>query len=352
MGRIKTLVAILTLTLGWTVLVQAEPLKPEHVAADAKWLAHLDADAARSSPVVQEFCEECLKDWPGSHEWTELREKWDVDFAKDLHGVTLYGAKIARHHNVAIIHANLNKEAMLKKLEKMCVETAKHGAHTIYMWTKHKETKHEYPVAVALFKPDTLVVSSDVDVVKSALDVLDGKSPSLAGKESPLTTNIPSGTIFLARATGLKDAEAADKFPVFKLLEQFSYAKGQRDDKWFGQFQVVADSPQVAEKIKEVYKGHLAGLWLHFHGHPGVLKLLDTIQLKVDGSTLQGSFEAPVGQVVEQVPTICKAFKEHWKHHLKMCHKMLSKYKMYEKKMHERPEKKEHDHSPESRKEM
>jgi hypothetical protein len=303
---------------------------------------------------MKKFCEECLKEWPGSHEWVaELREKWDIDLGKDLHGITLYGPKTARHPHVAIVHVSLNKETLLKKLEKMCVETTKHGAHTIFTWKMHKEWKHGHPVSVALYKPDTLVVASSVELVKSALDVLDGKAPSLAGKESPLTTNIPRGAIIFARATNLEKAEAADKFPVFKLLRQFSYAEGQRDDQWFGQFQVVTESPQVAEKVKEAWQGHVAGLWLFFHAQPGVLKLLDKIQFKVDGSTLQGSFEAPAAQVAEQMPAFCKAFKEHWERHLKMCHKMLSKYKMYEEKMRERHEKKkEHEHTPESRKEM
>lgn len=343
MGRIKALVAALTLTLGWTVVVHAEPLKPENVAADAKWVAHFDGDAARSSPVMKKFCEECLKDWPGSHEWTtELREKWDINLYKDLHGITLYGPKVARHPHVAIVHITLNKEALLKKLEKLCAETTKHGAHTIYTWTMHKEWKHARPISVALYKPDTLVVASNVELAKSALDVLDGKTPSLAGKKSPLTTDIPGGTILFARATDLEKAEHVGKFPVFKLLRQFSYAEGQRDGQWFGQFQVTTESPQVAEKVKEAWQGHVAAFWLFFHDQPGVLKLLDKLQFKVDGSTVHGTFEAPAAQVAEQMPAFCKAFKEHWKRHMEMCRKMLSKHEWFER--HEKHEKEKQHH--------
>ena len=332
------LMAVL-LALGWTIVAQAGPLKLEHIADSAQWLAHVDVDAMKASPVTKDFCEDCLTDWPGAQEdLKEFREKWGISLCKDLHGVTLYGTKIALKHHVMIVQADVDKQTFIDRLEKVaCPATSKHDDHTIYTWTKFKGTKYAKEVAMAFFKPDTMVFASSADLLKTALDVLGGKAPSLAGKESPLTAKIPDGTIFLARADGLENAEIKGMFPVFKLLRQFSYVEGQHEGRWFAELHVTAASEEVANQLKEVYQGHLAMLKLYFHDQPGVLKLIDKIELAVDGKVTRLTFEAPVEQVAAEMGAFCKAMKEHWKWHMMMCKKM-----MYGKHMDKKMEKKDH----------
>ncbi|MCX7428533.1 MAG: hypothetical protein NTW96_23270 [Planctomycetia bacterium] len=49
MNPARTLLLTLLLVLGFVALAQAEPLDRTQVAAGAKWLAHIDFDAARAA---------------------------------------------------------------------------------------------------------------------------------------------------------------------------------------------------------------------------------------------------------------------------------------------------------------
>jgi len=309
--------------VGWALVAQAGPLEFKHVADNAKWLAHVDGDAVRTSPVTKALWEECLKDWPAVREnLNEFREKWGI---KECHGITLYGTKIAPDHGVLIVQADMDKQTLIDQLKKTVKpKTSEFNEHTIYTWTKLADTKYAKPGALAFFKPDTLVVASSVDLVKSALDVLDGKTPNLAGKESPLAAAIPDGAIFLARAVDLENAELNGKHPILKLLRQFDYAEGETEGKWCGRLQVTAGTEDMAHLIKEVQQGRLATFKLYFHDQPGVVALIDKVQLKVDGTMVHMTFEAPIEQVAKEMPVLCEAFREHCEWHLEMCKKMLA----------------------------
>lgn len=316
---------VVVLSLAWTMVAQAGALKLEQIADNAQWLAHVDVDAMRASPVTKDFCDDCLKDWPAAREnLDEFREKCGFSLCKDLQGITLYGTKIAPKNNVVIVKAAFDKQAAIDRLKKIaCPETSQHNDHTLYAWTKLQRTKYARKVALAFFQEDTIVLASGVDLLKQALDTLDGKAPHLAGKDSPLAANVPDGTIFLARADGLENAEFEDSLSILKLFRQFNYVEGQHEDRWFADLHVTAESEEVANKLKEIYQGHLAMLSLHFHDQPGVVKLIDKIQISVDGNVTRMTFEAPVQEVADQMGAFCKALKEHWEWHMKMCKKMM-----------------------------
>lgn len=325
MARVVSSMAAVALALAWSVTSQAGPVNFQQVSADAKWVAHFDADAAKSSPVVKAFCDDCIKDMDAVKKWEEM--------CKKLHGITLYGTKIAPKQGVLIVHADIDKDALVTIIEKAPDhQTIDFEGHQIHTWTKHKDTKHAHTVAGTIYRPDTLVVACDVDQLKAALNVLEGKSPNLSGKDSPLADKVVEGTILLARAIDLDSAEGTGHFQVLKQLRSLRYAKGQHEGEWFGMIKVTGVSDDVVENLKEVFQGHRALVALHFADQPGVQKLLDKISICVDGKTLRVSFVAPAADVVAQVPAICKVFKEHREMHEMMCRQMMMHKKAMEEK--------------------
>ena len=95
---------------------QAAPLDSKNVAADAKWVVHVDVDAVRDSHVVKKAFETCplLKNDSGKH-FDMIRDKIGVDLRKDLHGITLYGRDTDKTHGVAIVFATVNQKLLLDK---------------------------------------------------------------------------------------------------------------------------------------------------------------------------------------------------------------------------------------------
>lgn len=58
--KARSLGAAAVLLVGCAALAQAGPVKFQDVPADAKWLVHVDVDAARSSSVMQKAYDECV----------------------------------------------------------------------------------------------------------------------------------------------------------------------------------------------------------------------------------------------------------------------------------------------------
>jgi|SRR5262245_14281344 len=99
------------LGLGGASAARAEPLKFDRIPADAKWIAHLDADAARSSKVIATVMKECLKPLDrdtiseSSHTCPWLAGRFDK-----LRDVTLYGSRLGLRHGVAIVRGEWDKK--------------------------------------------------------------------------------------------------------------------------------------------------------------------------------------------------------------------------------------------------
>jgi hypothetical protein len=320
----KGIWAILATTiLGWATAVQASPLDLKDVPADAKWVAHVDFDAARSSQVVQSFSQQCGTIWPKLREKAAtLGQKIGLDQCGDLHGITIYSAKLEPGNGVLIARAKWNSQTLLERAKKASdYTTLKYGNYTIHAFTAHKGSKgskHAHQVAGTLHKADVLVLASSPDLLKTALDVLDGKATNLVGKPSPLAANVPAGAIVLARAVDLKDSAAAHMHPVLQLLNSFDYAKGEHDGRWFSDLAVTADSKPVAENLGKVFEGFRAWLSLHAHKAPWFVELLKKVQLNVQDNVVTATFQEPAGTIAALMPQACKSIQEH----MQMCAKM------------------------------
>jgi hypothetical protein len=308
LGTIAVLFALTGVGNAW-----AAPLDLKNVPADAKWLVHVDVDAARSSSVVQKFVEQCGKDLPRAKErLVELCEKLGLNQCKDLHGITAFSEKLEPKHGVLIADAKWNA----KRLQEFVDQAPDHkviedGAYKIHTFTAHKGTKHAHSVAATVLDSSKLVLASSPEMLKSALQVLEGKAPAIAGKQSPLAATVPSGTIFLARAVDVKDSAVAKMRPVLQLIKSFDYAKGQRDGQWFGNVTVTAESKSVAEKLGQVFEGYRAWLSLHAYKDRWFGELLNKAKLTVDGNVVRVAFLEPADTLTAHMPELCRGIHEH-----------------------------------------
>jgi len=342
------LVVVATALVGWTAAAGAAPLDLNHVSADARFVAHWDFDAARASPVVQGFFQECTKDMEWARDGlTKICQKMGLDQCKDLHGVTLYSAVLQPHHGVLMARADWNAKTLEENVQKAPDhKTTEHGKHKIHTFTAHRGTKHAHPAAATLYQPDLLVLASSTELLHSALDVLDGQAANLAGKDSPLAAPVPPGAIVVARAVDLKDSKAAEMHPGLKLIRSFDYAKGQHEGKWFGRIAVTAESEDVARKLGKVAEGYGAWLSLHAHDTPWFLDLLSKAMLTVEGNVVKVSFETPVDTLTSRMPEICTSVRDHLKLHMakmKMHCKMMMKMHKRSSDHHKRCGPKKHE---------
>ncbi|MEI8375081.1 MAG: hypothetical protein WCJ35_19845 [Planctomycetota bacterium] len=289
---------------------QAAPFDSKNVAADAKWVVHVDVDAVHDSLVVKKAFETCplLKNDSGKH-FDKIIEKFGVDPRKDLHGMTLYGRDTDKTHGVAIVFAKVNQKLLLEKAAHATDhKVAKHGEIDIHSWTQKCGPK-THTAAGAFYKPDVLVFAASVEGVAAAIDVLDGKSPGITDLKSPLGGHVYSGSILLARAIAIRPET---RCPVLKQAESFRVALGEHDGQSFYRAKLVMKSREAASQVKAINDGFQAMVSLKFSGDADVMKLIDGLQATVKGSTVRIRWDASADDVWTVAEKLAKKAAEHF----------------------------------------
>jgi hypothetical protein len=290
---------------------QAAPFESKNIAADAKWVVHVDVDAVRESSVVQKAFETCplLKNDSGKH-FDMIRDKIGVDLRTDLHGITVYGPDTDKTHGVAIVFATVNKKLLLEKAAKATDhKVTKHGEVEIHSWTQ-KCGSQTHPAAGAFYKDDVLVFAGSVQGVAAAIDVLDGKSPGITDAKSVLGGHVYAGSTVLVRSIAIP---AKTRCPILKQAESFRIALGEHDGKSFYRAIIHMKSPEAAEQVKSINEGFKALGALRFADDADVMKLVDGFKTTTKESVVRIRFDASADDVWTVVDKLGKKAMEHFK---------------------------------------
>jgi len=298
----------------------AAPFDTNHVPADAVWLMHLDADAARASTVVEQMQARVMKKHPQLDGFMAMGAAVaGMDVRKDLHGVTVYGLDTDKQHAVMIVHAKADR----KKLEAMAEKAPGHQAteyrgYTLHAWT-HKGWRQSEgkPVVGTFYDDSTMVFARTKDQVEMALDVLDGKRESIP-EEGPLAGRVLAGSILIGRAVAVNPET---KCPVLKEAKGFRVAMGESEGKSFYRAKLEMKSAEAATQAKAVTEGLVALASLNFGREADVMKLVSGIETVTRGDTCLISWDADaddVWNVAEKVADTIEAKmarrKQQWGH--------------------------------------
>ena len=275
----------ITLALGFRSLVYAEPLDRREISADAKWMAHIDLDAARAAKLVQEVYNEAISHDAAKRRLDALQRAVGMDLARDLHSISVYGTRFVPQAGVVIIRAKFDQARLLGLLKRAPDrKTSSHGKHELHTWADGKNKKQR--ITGCFYGPALAVAGQDTEEVKAALDVLDGQSPSLADGESLLGEAPADGVIFEARVIELAGAELLFKSPIVRQAEFFSIAIGESNGEVFGQARMVAKTADVAERVRAAAEGFRALAELQYGGNEDVVGMLEALKVSVADRTV------------------------------------------------------------------
>ena len=239
----------------------AGPLDKQQVPAGAKWLLHGDAEALMASKVGQKIQEEAAK--PGQAQVLDgLKATFGLDPLKDIKSVTVYGTQFGQEKNVVLLRAKLDREKILNLLKmNPDYKEGKVGETTTYEWVDAaKGDKPAQKKFGAFFGSDLAVMTTEAELLKTALAVLEGKADSLA-KSAPagLAAETPKGAFLVIRVgelptVGAEKPEAA----LFNKLACGQAAVGEAEGKVFAEINIEARTEQAAANLKKTGDGFLA----------------------------------------------------------------------------------------------
>ena len=290
----------------------ADGLKPSQVPADAKWVIHVDIDAARQSEIGKPIHERFVEQERVQHALEQMRNDFGFDPTKDLHSATFYDNRFAANRGVAIIELeNIDHDKLAARLkeDKLGHTTTQHAGHTIYTWTEAEGQRHEHQVSGSFYGDRHAVFSRDADKLATALGVLDGKGGSLP-KESPLGVGATPGAILVVRAVGMAGQKTPFRSPVMRDARQLSMTMGEDDGDVFLQGMLVADSGETAVRLRAIIQGFYALAQVQAGKNPLARKVMGGLSLVVADATIAGEWRAPSKDVLQLMESMHKKYRE------------------------------------------
>jgi hypothetical protein len=284
--------------LGLAATLSAAPVDFAQVAADAGWLVHLDVDGLRQAALFQKAYHKLVEDQPNfAKQLDALHTLLAMDVRRDLHGITVYGKRLGAAEGVLLVHADLDPKALAAKAQWLPEhKIIAYGAYELHTWADADGKDPRRTLAGAFYRPTLAVFAPGVDELKAALDVLDGRSPRLAG-DSPLACTVPPNTALLARAVRLADAELPFKSPLVTQSETIGIALGEHEGAWFGEARLTVQSAETAGQIRAILEGLRAMGELQADGDAEVKALLRRFRVQPADRTITVEFRAPVEAV-------------------------------------------------------
>ena len=305
------IVLLAVASANWAV---AAPFNPEHIAAGAKWVIHVDMEALRDTAAGKMCREKFLNQEKVRKHLDEICEEIGMDPSEDLLGVTMYDTQLKKEHGVAIIHVRkMDGSRLIAKLNEKEPENRmlKYKKHELYLWTKRHHGK-EMPVCGTLYNGRVMIFSRDALKVIAALDVLDGNGESL-NDDSRLAGDVRDGAVFLMRGVGLAESQMLKKCPVLKDSNWLEVVMGANEGTSFASMEVDSGSKDMAKNVKAIMDGFAALARIKHGKHESFGKMLDGLETAAAGNTLWVEWSADEEDVINVMEEVQRKMKEHWK---------------------------------------
>jgi hypothetical protein len=285
--------------LAFAGLAQAGPFDSKQVSADAKWAAHLNVDALAASNLLKKGRAQIFKEHPFVEaKVAALRNLFRFDPMTDLHSITIYGTQLKKDTGVAIIHAKVDQQLLLDLVKTNPEhEVTAYGKYELHSWLKDAD-KHDH---AAFFKPDVIVFGASIDELKAALDVLDGTKPNISEAYSSLASTIPPGTILIAGAKDLAEANLHPESPLSKQVDSALLVVGENQGQVFARAVLNVKNAEIAKKLKTVADGALALATLVKSDDADALKLIGDVKVTLNDKSITVEGQAAVDLLLGQI---------------------------------------------------
>ncbi len=277
------------------------PPRFDHVDGEAQWVLHIDLQRANDSEIGRWFLEmvdqEIMKDEIAA----SLRG--DLEWGKDLRGITLYGWADEGEDEESIVAVLYGSDALDRLEDRLWHGHAfLHGDDKEFEAAGHKVMvlgeEDEQANVIAMRKGDdrVMVASPHMGLLGRAARVLDGRRDGLGGDAPILELSSPAeGAMVVALATDLKRLSGFE--PVSEIARQADTIFGsitERDGKARVAVAVSAASVEDAESISDVARGLVALGRLIAKDDPDLKQLVELtrgLRFDTEGRMVRGSVD-------------------------------------------------------------
>ncbi|HEX4125478.1 MAG TPA: hypothetical protein VHY37_12175, partial [Tepidisphaeraceae bacterium] len=169
---------------------------PKMIPADAKWVVHLDLDAARNTKIFAAVRDDFLASEDIRGKLDQIKTITGLSIPDGVDDVTVFGRGAGDDAGVVVLHGKIDRQTTINSLQNaQQFDTKNYRNHDVYTWLDTDKNQTMW----GAFEDDSTVVIGHGEVnVESALDAMDAKTPTLK-PDSPLAAGAkPQALLYVA----------------------------------------------------------------------------------------------------------------------------------------------------------
>lgn len=290
------------------------PLQKSEVNPSADWVAHLDAEAFRSSTLGKLVLAE-LKNQGLEQKLQDFSNIFSFNPLQDIRDITVYGTGQDRSNAVAVVEGKFDTQKLLSliRLNSQYQEIPYKGS-TLHRWRQEErkdpqapsDQKGEQMMYGCICEGNRVVVGAGLQAVQRAVDTLKGQA---TGTPSGLLNQIQptQGTVF-AQVAAAGVGKMAGQNPQAAMLQQtdsLALTLGETADKVFGRLSLKGQTAEVAENTTKMLQGLVAMIQFSANEQPRLAELAKNINISQADKTTEVRIEAPTQAIFQFI-------KEQW----------------------------------------
>ena len=295
--RLPALLLVLLLPLG----ANAGPLNREHVAADAKWLIHLDLDAFRETQLGTLVTREFL-DAQVAKVTRGLKDQFDIDFDwKQIHAVTAYGLDFKqpeKMNGVVLIQSDLDVVTALDTiLERFAGQDPQAAPFQRVQQQPFAIYSNKDGIVGGAIGKGVFALARRREQIEQARQIFTGQVASLKSAKSaapvPATTTGGFLTVSVLDAA-LAGANLPQQVRVLKDAQGAQVVAGEKADKIFVSAALETKDSSVASQIQQALQGAVALAMLSDLKDQDLKQLAESVKVSGRENTVMLDLQVPV----------------------------------------------------------
>ncbi|MEX2382719.1 MAG: hypothetical protein WD490_10070 [Opitutales bacterium] len=190
-----------------------------------------------------------------------LEKNFGLSSSEDIEGFVMYGFDASQRNTLALVLGSFDPNPIKAALENESgYREETHGEHEILLREAPLDRNGPFgPVEILAFHSRGIAVGAELDRVKQALDVLDGKAEASEPFDTgdPLRDAIEAPFLSLyANLVPLR--EDIENGGITQLINTIRFVAGEQEERLVGHLIATASSAEEADRLKNTIEGLMA----------------------------------------------------------------------------------------------
>jgi hypothetical protein len=300
-SHIVPAIALLTLTLSNAL---GAGLDPRDISADARWVAHLDADRFRETTLGRHIQAKMTTD-RANEKIEAFKAIFQFDPRSDVQSLTMYGISKEKKDGVLLLHGRFNTDQLVTLVKaNEHYSSSAHGTQTIHSWIDKKRAGKRTYGCVA--RSNQIVIGDNEALVKQAVDVLLWDADNMAGSTAlPGLADATESTFFIGAADMKGMPDMGPRAAMLSQSEALSVSFAEVGGTLNCLFRMVATDAAAATSMHSIAQGLIGLTALNANQEPDLVKLAQALKLTIDGNQLLIKLDYPVADMI-RIMQACK----------------------------------------------